>query len=319
MADIFSTAATAAAVLEQSIQLFSRLRQAARRQKDLPELIEKYLAEISQAKKIVELAASEAALKTPNVGASIAKLAAVGEALHGHLEHMGSASAKGPVQGFVRQLVSGKGDNEKLNSIMKDIGSAKQDLGMYIQLANVGLTRAVGETLRVNTVAVEAVNKLLAESLGSVYSLKIGQVIEGRPRDADGTVALTEDDIASLSRQEAPSAPDGTVALTEGGIASLSRQEAPPAPKGTNSPGQAENQTSRVIRTNEAAGYALQVNTPIGVDLWKDVGSVTIEENKATGNATQWNYPIGSVDAFLAALEMRKPIGPDGQAHVRSN
>lgn len=296
MADIFSTASAAATILEQCIQLFSRLRQAARRQKELPELIRKHLAEVSQAREMVELVTSEAALRTPNVAASIAKLATIGETLYDHLKDMGSASAKGPFLAFFRQLVRGKGDQEKLNSIMKDVWNTKQDLGVHIQLANVGLTRAVGETLRVNTLDVEAVNKLLAEKLGSVYSLNIGQIVEGRPRDADGTVALTEDDVASLSRQ-------GTL----------------PASEGSKSSDHAENQTSRVIRANEAANYALQVNTPIGVDLWKNVGSVTIEGNKATGHASQWNYPISSVDAFLAALEMRKPPGVDGPASIRSD
>ncbi|QYT00289.1 hypothetical protein H0G86_007379 [Trichoderma simmonsii] len=70
-------------------------------------------------------------------------------------------------------------------------------------------------------------------------------------------------------------------------------------------------QRSRIIRENEATEWALQVNTPIGVDVWKDMDSVTIERNKATGNASQWNYPMVSVDAFLAALEMRRPAGPD--------
>ncbi len=151
------------------------------RQKGLPELIEKYSAEVSQAQKIVHLAASEAALKTPNVGATIAKLAAVGETLCSHLAEL--ASARGPIRDFVKQLLSGERDQEKLESIMGDLGNAKQDLGMYIQLANVGLTRAVDETVQVNTAAVDAMNKLLHEKLGSVYTLRITQLIEGRPRN----------------------------------------------------------------------------------------------------------------------------------------
>jgi hypothetical protein len=122
--------------LEQCIQLFSQFCQAAKRHKGLPELVEKYPTEVSQTKKIVELAASEAALKTPNVGATIAKLAAVGETLRTQLGKM--ANAKG-FRGFVEVLVSGKDDEERLNGIMRDLGNAKQDLGMYIQLANVGL------------------------------------------------------------------------------------------------------------------------------------------------------------------------------------
>ncbi|KAH6849628.1 hypothetical protein B0I37DRAFT_369468 [Chaetomium sp. MPI-CAGE-AT-0009] len=272
MAEIFATAATAAAVLEQSIALFSRVRQAVARQKGLPELISKYSAEVSQTKTIVELAASEAALKTPNVGATIVKLAAVGEALHSHLSKV--ASTKGRVHGFVRQLVSGRQDQEKLEEIMGELGNAKQDLSLGIQLANVGLTRAVGETLQVNAAAVDTVNKLLTERLGPTYTLRMARLIEGRPRNADGSVTLTEDDIASLS--------------TESNVAGGTTPE-----------------TSRIVRENQASGSALQVNTPIGEDLWKDMGNITIERNQAQGSASQWNYPI-SADTFLAALQTRQ-------------
>lgn len=87
---------------------------------------------------------------------------------------------------------------------------------------------------------------------------------------------------------------DGVVTLTEDDIASLSKEE-----------GAFVSQTSRIIRDNEASRYALQVNTPIGVDLWKDLSSVIVEGNKATDGASQWNYPMVSVDAFLAAMELR--------------
>ncbi|RYP01147.1 hypothetical protein DL765_010875 [Monosporascus sp. GIB2] len=181
MAELFATAAAAATALEQSIALFSRIRRAAVRQQGLPELIEKYLAEVSQTKMIVEFAANEAALKTPNVGVTIAKLAAVGETLRSHLAEL--ANIKGPVKGFVKQILSGQQAQEKLESIMRDLGNSKQDLGLYIQLANVGLTRAVGQTVQVNAAAVNAVNKLLNEKLGSAYTLRMAQLVEGRPQN----------------------------------------------------------------------------------------------------------------------------------------
>lgn len=167
--------------MEQSIALFSRIRQAVARQKGLPELINKYSAEASHTKTIVELAASEAALKTPNVGATIVKLVTIGEALHSHLTKV--ANTKGRVHGFVRQLISGRQDQEKLEGIMGELGNAKQDLSLGIQLANVGLTRAVGETLQVNAAAVDTVNKLLIEKLGPTHALRMAQLIDGRPRN----------------------------------------------------------------------------------------------------------------------------------------
>lgn len=87
---------------------------------------------------------------------------------------------------------------------------------------------------------------------------------------------------------------DGTVTLSEEDIAALSAQEAGET--------EAKPQMSRRIVNNEVSRYALLVNTPIGVDVWKEIGSVTIEGNKATDHSIQWHYPVSSVDAFLAAL-----------------
>lgn len=93
--------------------------------------------------------------------------------------------------------------------------------------------------------------------------------------------------------------------LTEDDIASLSTEEAFLAAKEAGAAGRTTPATSRNIRENHASGSALQVNTAIGEDVWKDMGSVTIEGNQAGGTASQWNYPI-SADTFLAALEMRQ-------------
>ncbi len=91
---------------------------------------------------------------------------------------------------------------------------------------------------------------------------------------------------------------DGTVTLTKNDVAFLSTQEA--------AFGEAKARTSKVIRNNEVSRHALQVNSPIGVDAWKDVDIVTIEGNKATDGTSQWNYPIASADVFLAAIGAMK-------------
>ncbi len=96
--------------------------------------------------------------------------------------------------------------------------------------------------------------------------------------------------------------------MTEDDIVSLSKQVAAPTFKEANTPDGMMSQTARIVRDNEASEFALQVNTPIGVDVWKGMGSVAIERNKAAGYASQWNYPIASVDTFLTALEMRKGL-----------
>jgi hypothetical protein len=96
--------------------------------------------------------------------------------------------------------------------------------------------------------------------------------------------------------------------LTDDDIVSLSKHEAFLESKEANTAGHIMCEGSRIVRENEASGSALQVNTPIGVDVWKDMGMITIERNKAAGSASQWNYPIASAETFLAALEMRRGV-----------
>lgn len=181
-AEIFATAAAASAALEQCIKLLARIRRAVERRKELSALLEKHSAEVSQAKVIVKLVEEEEALKTPKVGDALIRLGSTGESLRKHLAKM--ATTKGPVQDFVRQLVSGQEAQDKLESIMGDLVSAKLNLGLCIQLSNVGLTRGVGEALQVNITAVEAIRKLLNEKLGPAHGLKIAQLLEGRPQNS---------------------------------------------------------------------------------------------------------------------------------------
>ncbi|KAK4456219.1 hypothetical protein QBC34DRAFT_419955 [Podospora aff. communis PSN243] len=275
IAEPFATAVAVAQLLEQSIQLLSRIRRAAIRAKNLPTLIQQYTLEVTQTKSIVDLAVSEPALRTPNVAVAIDSLRVAGEALKAHLVVLGDT--RGLLRDFVRAFVRGQRDAEKLEGLMGELARRKGDLGMYVQLANVGLTRRVGERLGlgVDVGAVEAVGRM------------------GRARGADGIVMLTEEDIAILAR------PELTTPENNGGVQDGKKEDGGMASHGY-----------RRVAENEASGDALQVNTPVGSDVWKGVGSVTIEKNKASGNATQWNYPIESVETFLATLDRRKPPSP---------
>jgi len=163
-------------LLEQAIQLFERIRDAHERQKGLPELIGKYLAEVTQTKSIVELVRNEKDLKTPSVGGAMNRLDSVGETLLDHLFKI--STTKGPVQDFFHQLVSGKKGEDKLESIMKDLGNAKMNLSIQIQVAHVGLIEGVGQAVQVNITAVKEMNKMLIETLGSGHVLRISQLLE---------------------------------------------------------------------------------------------------------------------------------------------
>lgn len=163
-------------MLEQAIELFSRIRDAAERQKELPELIKNYSEEVSEAKTIIVLIKNEDALKTESVDKSIAKLGAVGEILRNYLAEI--AVSKGRIRDFFHQFLSGQKGEDKLQGIMRDLGNSKSNLSLHMQLSIVGLVRGVGDTVRVNTTTVEEINTLLREKLGSGHVLKISELLQ---------------------------------------------------------------------------------------------------------------------------------------------
>ena len=140
------------------------------------------MAELARTKTMVELVRSEQALATPNVSDAIETIATVGEALRAHLDKM--ASKKGRLRGILRQLIFGKKLQDALERIMRKLGETKQDLGLHIQLANVGLTRGVDRRIMVSIETLEAVIKHIQEELGGDFQLRISQLLEGWERNS---------------------------------------------------------------------------------------------------------------------------------------
>lgn len=136
----------------------------------------------------------EEALRTPNVASTLVRLAGINQALQAHLREMGKSTRKSFCWGLFGQLFSGQREQDKLDEIMGELGSVKQDLSMYIQLANVGLVRGVDHTVRVNTAAVEAVNRVLHERLGLglrlTQALKWSQLFKERPKNGNYPTTL---------------------------------------------------------------------------------------------------------------------------------
>ncbi len=165
-----------------------RVHEAVQRQRELSALITKYLADVAQTKGLAELIEAEEALRTPTVGDGVALLRTIGTTLQTQLTKM--AAVKGPIRRFFKQLVSGKGDQAKLEDVMKDLGKASQYLTLCTQVSNVGLTRGIGKDVKANAVVVEALNNLLVEKLGPGRPLAIAQLLEGRPRNGTMTFLL---------------------------------------------------------------------------------------------------------------------------------
>ena len=85
---------------------------------------------------------------------------------------------KGMVRQLAHQFVHGTKEEETLADIMANLDRAKADLSLRVQLANVGLTRMVHNTVLANVEVINRIDRMLAEVLGESHGLKLAGLIE---------------------------------------------------------------------------------------------------------------------------------------------
>lgn len=286
MAEVLGVASSVAQLLEGAIRLLKRLRKAYDRHYNLIEVLDKHTLEIENINAILHAIISEDALQTAVVASELAKLHTIGSKLVECLKELAPGN-KGVVRQLTHQLIHGTKEEQTLADIMADLDRAKASLSLRVQLANVGLTRMLNDTVLANVGVINRIDRLLAEVFSESHGLKIAHLLENMtPQMDDKLVHLNKAEIAFLGREkESGTGLDGS--LDEGTI-------------------------DRIIIGNTAQGSAIQLLGPVGKDLWEDV-RVRIENNSASGHAAQFAYPINFA-AFkyildhqerMAALEMR--------------
>lgn len=85
---------------------------------------------------------------------------------------------------LAHQLVRGTRDHETLADIMVDLDRAKADLSLRVQLANVGLTNMLHDTVLTNAKVIDRMDCLLSELFGENKGLEFAGLIKNmRPRE----------------------------------------------------------------------------------------------------------------------------------------
>jgi hypothetical protein len=275
------TISAATGLLEQSIKLFRHVRETQQRIADLPGIIEEYTAAVQTSKTIVDLVQREPSLASPSVGTAIRGIANTTTSLNAHLSELQVLLDGSSARRFTHELFSGSDEQRQLQAIVDTLIRYKVDLIVGIGLVNVGLVHGYGNAVRVNTAAVEELNVRIKGILGDEGSLRIAKIIEGRPRDANGTVPLTTEDIAKIGDVK-----DGRLASEETVLPGSGRK-------------------IRCIENNIGLKGSLQLNTPVGNDIWINMDVIRVENNIADVGAAQYNYPISSHD-FLESLKLMR-------------
>lgn len=84
------------------------------------------------------------------------------------------------VRQLAHQLVHGTKDEETLADIMIDLDRAKANLSLRVQLANVGLTRMVHDTVLANIEVINRIDRLLAMVFRKSHGLKLASLLKDK-------------------------------------------------------------------------------------------------------------------------------------------
>lgn len=142
-------------------------------------MLDKHTLELTKTKNTIKLVVDEEALQTAAVAAELVDMDSIAERLVADLKAL--QSDKGRVSQFLHQLVHGPKDESNLAGIMSDLSRAESNLALRINVAHVGMTRTLHNTMVANTAVVERVDALVQSVLGGDRGLKIAMLLRNRP------------------------------------------------------------------------------------------------------------------------------------------
>ena len=178
-AEVLGVASSVAQLLEAAIRLVKRVRNAYERHHNLTAALDKHALEIETINLLVRTIDDEDALQTAVVNSELTRLHTVGVKLVRCLRELDPGN-KGMVRQLAHQLVHGTKDEETLADIMKDLDRAKANLSLRVQLANVGLTRMVHDTVLANVEVINRIDRLLAEVFRESHGLKLAGLLKDK-------------------------------------------------------------------------------------------------------------------------------------------
>lgn len=159
--------------------MLGRLRKAYERHHSLVAVLDKHALEIESVSALVCTINDEDALQTAVVISELTRVHAIGTRLAECLGELDPGN-KGKVRQLAHQLVHGTRDEETLADIMKDLDRAKANLGLLVQLANVGISRVIHDTMLANVEVIHRIDRLLSVVLGEGHGLKLAGLLKDR-------------------------------------------------------------------------------------------------------------------------------------------
>lgn len=293
---VLDIAGSTVGLLQASVSLVLKLREAYKDAKDIPQLLEAHEKKLKLLLDIVDAIDARDALKTATVTLQLESVCEVVSQIKKFLQSLSSEEEKGTASKVWNQLVHGKKNEKTLAGLMNDLDQAKANLGLILSVASIGVKTSTDDSriLLADPRVVKDADQVLVRILGPGNGLQLSNLIEGRPKRGDGLIAVTKVEVADLYDQVTSSTCVPQIAGTA-----------------KSDPGRAE----RIILANSAKENSMMINAPLGEDMWKSM-NVRIIGNETTGNARMVNFPTTMENAEKLFADQAKASADQRAARV---
>ncbi|KAL6354340.1 hypothetical protein LRP88_11670 [Fusarium phalaenopsidis] len=198
MVDVLGTLTAATTGLEQSAKLIRWVKQAVNSPKDLAQLVDRHFEEISTTSTVVQSVQSERALQSSRIETSLRSVVTATNKLNDRLETIRDKLENHSKTSHVaRALLIGSDGEDTIQPFVAALKSAKEDLSIHLILANIALTDDVESTVKVNSDKLLELQSAI-EKMGISNTNQFNALIESRPRTAEGSIMIGQNDLKDL-------------------------------------------------------------------------------------------------------------------------
>jgi hypothetical protein len=169
--------------LHQAIRLISKLRKAYADAKELPQLLERHQNKLEFVLAIVRAIEDEDALQTITVIGQLNSVCDIVRQVKDCLRSLERDFGRNhAIKEMLHQLLKGKKDARSLADLMNDLDDAKTNLGLVIQLANIGLVKSIENSreLLADPEIIMQADQVLIDVFGEGGGLQLAKLIKGR-------------------------------------------------------------------------------------------------------------------------------------------
>ncbi|KAL9573930.1 hypothetical protein ACKAV7_001922 [Fusarium commune] len=213
MAEAIGAAASIIGIIGAAFTVIQEIRSAQGRVQGISETLDNVSKHLDAIDESLRLVREEERLQTARVELQVKAITDVATELRSFLDNLAARQREKAVPQFFHALKSGDKDDKKLQGILDQLDRARNELGLRISVAQVGLLGNLQDGFRVAFRILEQTNTRVNKVLG--INLALMDIVKNRAlqqtgQTADGFIPVNAADMLAMGM----SAPDNTTSMS---------------------------------------------------------------------------------------------------------